>query len=145
MVRNHWIALMTGTLGIGCVDLDFGGDTAEPNLPNLISPWFNYENLGDTYEFSVQVENQGYANADSFSVDLYLDQDTEPGESHMGDLREMLVSGLAAGDVSSITFSVPSESVCMDCSTWAYVDSGFQVTELEERDNAWGPMVILSR
>ena len=107
MVRNHWIALMTGTLGIGCVDLDFGGDTAEPNLPNLIIPWFNYENLGDTYEFSVQVENQGYANADSFSVDLYLDQDTEPGESHMGDLREMLCLAWLQGMFPVLPFPSP--------------------------------------
>jgi len=114
-------------------------------MPNLVVVGFWYEKSGDDYIFTALVENQGFADADSFSVDLYLDRTTEPRLLDQGDETEMVLTGLAMDEVVEVSFTVSGDQVCEGCSTWVFVDSSDQIAEIYEDDNTAGPTEILSR
>jgi hypothetical protein len=142
--RLNW-AMAASLLAVGCVDLSPTYDTGAPSMPNLVVVGFWYENSGDDYVFTALIENQGYADADSFSVDLFLDRSTEPRLIDQGDATEMVLQGLAMDEVVEVSFTVSGDLVCAGCSTWVYVDSSDQIDEIYEEDNTAGPTEILSR
>ena len=145
MFKLHRPLVAMAALSTACVDMATTDDSGLPGYPNLVVVGFYYENLGEEYSFTVLVENQGDAGADTFSVDLYLDRSTEPRLQDQGDESLVVLEGLESGGVTEAVFTVSAAQVCAGCSTWVFVDSNDQVAEAYEDDNAWGPMEILSR
>ena len=145
MYRRLTVGLSMALGLTSCVDISMGFDSGAPAMPDLAVVGFWYENAGDNYIFTVEIENQGEASADSFAVDLYLDRSTEPRLVDQGDATEMVLQGVAVDDIVAVSFTVPSTSVCEKCSTWVFADSNDQVEELYEDNNTAGPSVILYR
>ena len=134
-----------GLFAVGCVDIATSSDTAAVSMPNLVVVGFWYEKSGDEYLFTALVENQGYADADLFSVDLYLDRSTEPRLIDEGDASEVVLTGVSQGDVVEVNFSVSEDLVESGNLTWVFVDSTDQIAEIYEDDNTAGPTEILAR
>jgi uncharacterized repeat protein (TIGR01451 family) len=113
--------------------------------PNLVvtdlrllttEPISTYQPLG----FSVTVENVGSRPVNNlFWVDIYSSQPTTQATG----IAWAGVSGLGAGDITTLT--VPFQSgfeVTGTHAIWAFADSWNQVSELNEQDNARGPVLV---
>lgn len=89
---------------------------------------------------TVTVKNQGNADSGAFRIDIYRDSPSAPDAGQIGDAT-CTRSGLAAGGTDSCTFTVayPSSG---EYKMWAQVDTGGQVTELDEQNNLLGPQII---
>jgi uncharacterized repeat protein (TIGR01451 family) len=91
-------------------------------------------------DFSVTVENNGTRSVNSmFWVDLYA---ADPATQTTG-MAWAAVNGLDDGDSTVITITLQEGFTVTDThQVWAYADSLYQIGELDEDDNAYGPISV---
>jgi len=113
--------------------------------PNLVAtdlrllttaPISTYQQL----DFGVTVENVGTRPVNNlFWVDLYVSAPSSPTSG----IAWAAVSGLAVGESTTLTLSLQDGFDAVGTySIWAFADSWNQVGELNEEDNARGPIVV---
>jgi uncharacterized repeat protein (TIGR01451 family) len=113
--------------------------------PNLVVTDLRLLNTGpiSTYQplgFSVAVKNVGFRPVNNlFWVDLYPSQPTAQATG----IAWAAVSGLGAGDITTLTIPLQSGfEMTGTYAIWAFADSWDQVSELDEQDNDYGPVLV---
>jgi uncharacterized repeat protein (TIGR01451 family) len=138
--RNHQVSAVN--MQIPEVMASFASPCPAPNLRVTHLSLLTSEPIS-TYQplaFSVAVKNVGSRPVNNlFWVDLYSSQPTTQATG----IAWAAVSGLGAGDITTLT--VPFQSGFEMTGTyaiWAFADSWDQVSELDEQDNDYGPVLV---
>ncbi|MBI5055623.1 MAG: hypothetical protein HZB61_03275 [Nitrospirae bacterium] len=111
-------------------DLAIQSVSAEPATPVY----------GENVAITVNVRNQGSADAGQFYVDFYKDRITAPGPLEYGDAY-CYIGSLAAGASAPCIVNVSYAAEGM-YSMWAQVDANQYVSESNENNNIFGPQTL---
>jgi hypothetical protein len=113
-----------------------GGITNTVVVTSTTSALFTHEPV----DFRVMVENIGTRPVNSmFWVDLY----TADPASHTTGIAWAAVNGLNAGEAIPLTITLKDGFVTTGTrQIWASADSWYQVAELNEEDNGYGPITV---
>jgi hypothetical protein len=110
--------------------------------PDLVIPYFDYIADDETIYYYIEVENQGDEAADSFYVDVFIDEYNSPTIGTDGD-DYTLLDGLSPGESAAAEFLI--DTWCHWCASWAVVDSLDWVDESNESNNIDGPLDVYSK
>lgn len=122
--------------------LSGGGGGGGGGSPDLSVSYFDY--ISDKYSvyYFVEVTNSGDVSADSFYVDIFVDEDDAPSIGDDGDYYE-LIDGLGVGETAFVEALL--DTYCHWCWSWVLVDSLDWVVESSESNNIEGPMDVYSK
>lgn len=119
---------------------DPGGD--KPDLRILsITPTSTTPPVGGTISVDVVVENNGAGDCGSFRVDLFYNRGSAPVFGDTGN-QNKTVSGLVAGNQTTVTFTGITSGLPADWQMWGLLDTYELIDEDDETNNAGGPVDI---
>jgi hypothetical protein len=118
-----------------------GGGGGGDGAPDLSVSYFDY--LSDSYSlyYFVEVTNSGDVSAESFYVDIFVDEESSPEIGDDGDYYE-LIDSLGAGE--TVFVEAVLDTYCHWCWSWVLVDSLDWVSESSESNNIDGPLDVFS-
>jgi uncharacterized repeat protein (TIGR01451 family) len=133
------MSLITATKTVTSTEIvtDVGGITSTVVVTSITDAIFTYEPV----DLSVTVENIGTRPVNSlFWSDLYLSAPT----SETTGIAWAALSGLGTGDSAVLTITLQDGFVATGThQIWAFTDSWYQVGELNEGDNGYGPIEVV--
>jgi len=109
--------------------------------PDLVIPYFDYLADESSIYYLVEIANQGDSSAESFYVDVFIDENDEPAFGTDGD-DYVLISSISAGESTYAEFYI--DTWCHWCWSWAVSDSLDWIVESNESNNASGPLDVFS-
>lgn len=112
------------------------------DFPDLLVTGFEWASKGADIEYTITVANEGTGFAGELSVDMWFGSE-EPPSCLLGqaDVHKLL-PGLAAGSETTITVVQPGPLVLGQHAAWVLLDCQNDLAELNETNNAAGPINV---